>query len=75
MNLIADLFSFAYVPGWYLQLDELAELALPEPWRFKRLDSFTRNTDTPILERYIHSIFKKQAIDYNGEPDQGKAAD
>ena len=25
MNLIADLFSFAYVPGWYLQLDELAE--------------------------------------------------
>ena len=75
MNLIADLFSFAYVPGWYLQLDELAELALPEPWRFKRLDSFTRNTDTPILERYIHSILKKQAIDYNGEPDQGKAAD
>lgn len=52
MNLIADLFSFAYVPGWYLQLDELAELALPEPWRFKRLDYSTKNTDTPILERY-----------------------
>ena len=25
MNLLPDLFSFAYVPGWYRQLDELAE--------------------------------------------------
>ena len=35
MNLLPDLFSFAYVPGWYRQLDELAELARPEPWRFR----------------------------------------
>ena len=30
-----DLFSFSFVPNWYLQLDALAELALPEPWRFR----------------------------------------
>ena len=35
MILMPDLFSFAYVPNWYSQLDMLAEMALPEPWRFK----------------------------------------
>ncbi|MCQ5122473.1 hypothetical protein [Massilicoli timonensis] len=25
MNLMPDLFSFAYVPGWYAQLEELAD--------------------------------------------------
>ena len=29
----SDLFEFAYVPGWYLQLDELADMALPEIWQ------------------------------------------
>ena len=65
MNLLPDLFSFAYVPGWYCQLDELAGLALPEPWRFRNPNYYTKNTDTPILERYIHSIFKKQVIAFN----------
>lgn len=62
MNLMPDLFTFAYMPGWYEQLDELAELALQEPWRFWNPDYYTKNRDTPILERYIHSIFRKQAI-------------
>lgn len=31
-----DLFEFAYVPDWYGQLDELAAMALPESWRFKK---------------------------------------
>lgn len=53
MNLLPDLFSFAYVPGWYAQLDELAELARPEPWRFRKPMYSTKNPDTPILERYI----------------------
>lgn len=75
MNLLPDLFSFAYVPGWYCQLDELAGLALPEPWRFRNPDYYTKNTDTPILERYIHSIFKKQVIDFNEERNPEKAAD
>lgn len=38
MNLLPDLFSFAYVPGWYCQLNELAGLALLEPWRFRNPD-------------------------------------
>lgn len=74
MMLMTDLFASAYVPCWYLQLDELAKLALPEPWRFKHTDYVTKNTDTPILERYIHSIYKKQAIDYNNERNPGRAA-
>lgn len=56
MNLITDLFSFAYVPSWYTQLDELAELAIPEPWCFRSPNYYTKNQDTPILERYIHCI-------------------
>ena len=30
MMLLPDLFSFAYVPNWYIQLDTLADMALPE---------------------------------------------
>ena len=67
MILMPDLFSFAYVPNWYSQLDMLAEMALPEPWRFKNPIYLTKNPDTPILERYIHAIFKKQLIDYKEE--------
>ena len=74
MTLLPDLFSFAYVPSWYCQLDELAEMARPEPWRFREPMYLTKNPDTPILERYIHAIFKKQAIDYNEERDPAKAA-
>ena len=65
MTMLPDLFSFAYVPNWYIQLDELAALALPEPWRFRDPAYSTKNPDNPILERYIHAIFKKQVIDYN----------
>lgn len=67
-----DLFEFAYIPSWYLQLDELARLALPERWRFKNPDHILKNEDNPILERYIQSIFKKQAIDYDAETDDTK---
>ena len=74
MKLQCDLFDFAYVPGWYWQLDSLAEMVLPEPWRFREPVYATKNPDTPILERYIHSIFKKQAIDFNGEDDPAEAA-
>ena len=68
-----DLFEFAYVPEWYRQLDELKNMALPEPWRFKKTAVETKNMDTPILERYIHTIFRKQAIEYNSERDKLKA--
>ena len=69
MMLMPDLFSFAYVPSWYLQLDALAELALPEPWSFRNPLYLAKNPDTPILERYIHTVFRKQAIEFNNEPD------
>lgn len=69
-----DLFEFAYVPDWYGQLDELAAMALPESWRFKKPTAATKNTDTPILERYINMIFRKQSIDYNTEPNPNRAA-
>lgn len=75
MMLMPDLFSFAYVPNWYSQLDMLAEMALPEPWRFKNPIYLTKNPDTPILERYIHAIFKKQLIDYKDERNPNSAAE
>lgn len=72
--LTIDLFDFAYVPDWYGQLDELSRMALPEPWRFKKPTNVTKNQDTPILERYIHMIFRKQCIEFNSAEDARKAA-
>ena len=69
-----DLFEFAYVPDWYGQLEELEGLVLPEPWKFKRPSVETKNQDTPILERYIHTIFRKQSIDFNSAKDEAEAA-
>lgn len=60
-----DLFSFAYIPAWFEQLYTLAQLATPEPWRYKNPEYETQNTETPILERYINQIFRKQAVEYN----------
>ena len=56
MILMPDLFSFAYVPNWYSQLDMLAEMALPEPWRFKNPIYLTKNPDTPICLLYTSSV-------------------
>ena len=70
MLLLPDLFDFAYVPSWYDQLDTLAGMALPESWRFRNPAYPPKNTDTPILEKYIHYVFKKQIIDFNNEPDK-----
>lgn len=74
MMLTTDLFDFAYVPDWYGQLDELSRMALPEPWRFKKSANETKNIDTPILERYIHIIFRKQCIEFNSERDARRAS-
>jgi len=70
--MICDLFSFAYIPNWYLQLDELAEMALPEPWRFRDAEYSYKNTENPILERYLQSTFRKLAIDYDNESDSSR---
>ena len=68
-----NLFEFAYVPDWYGHLAELERLALPESWKFRKPSRETKNIDTPILERYIHTIFRKQVIDFNSESDPRKA--
>lgn len=65
-----DLFEFAYVPDWYGHLAELERLALPESWRFRKPSRETKNTETPILERYIHTIFRKQVIHSIQTPEQ-----
>lgn len=70
MLIQTDLFSFAFIPAWLDQLDKLAELALPEPWRFIRPSYESKNTDTPILERYLNFVFKKQAIEYVNSSNQ-----
>ena len=61
MTLQTDLFDFAYVPEWYRHLYDLKCMALPEAWQFKKPAVETKNFETPILERYIHTIFRKQA--------------
>lgn len=63
-----DLFQFAYIPAWYDQLDALAHMALPEPWRFRTTNPERKNQNTPILERYLHYIFKSAAIDHQNAP-------
>lgn len=65
-----NLFQFAYIPAWFEQLYELSQLAMPEPWCFKEPNNQTQNDQTPILERYIHQIFRKQIIEYNSAKDQ-----
>ena len=65
MILLPDLFEFAYVPNWFDHLITLAEMAVPESWRFTNPILPPRNTATPILEKYINYVFKKQVIDFN----------
>ena len=69
----SDLFEFAYVPDWYRHLHDLKCMALPEAWQFKKPAVETKNAETPILERYIHTIFRKQAIEFNSEQEDNKA--
>ena len=57
-----DLFEFAYVPDWYGHLAELERLALPESWKFRKPSRETKNTDTPILERYIQFFASRLLI-------------
>ena len=64
MIIQTDLFSFAYIPSWFDQLDALAEACLSESWRFRNPNPLIKNTDTPILERYIKAVFHKQAVDW-----------
>lgn len=70
-----DLFSFAFIPAWYEQLYDLSQFAVPEPWAYQRQEPGAANPETPILERYIHQIFRKQAVEYNYVEDDPYQAD
>lgn len=68
--------AFKAIRTFYEQeSSELAEMTLPKPWRFTNPIYLTKNPYTPILEQYIHAIFKKQLIDYKEERDAEKAAE
>lgn len=58
-----ELIRFAYFPGWYEQLDALAQMALPEPWRYRSCSAERRNMRTPVLERYLCTVCCALAID------------
>lgn len=60
-----DLFEFAYIPDWYEQLETLKKTALPETWSFKKPQYEYKNQTTPILERYIQQVFRRQAFEFN----------
>jgi len=68
-----ELFNFAYVPAWFEQLYELSQMAVPEPWRYKEPGYETQNTETPILERYLNQVFRKQAIEHNNAQNPSEA--
>ena len=59
-----NLFEFAFIPSWFEQLDTLAEMAIAEPWRFPIPQHVTKNEQTPILERYLQTVFQYTALDY-----------
>ena len=56
--------EFAYMGSYYDRLDELAALALPEPWKYRRNQECYKNQQTPILGYYMSSVYYKLAMDY-----------
>lgn len=68
-----DLFDFAYIPDWYEQLEILKQTALPEAWTFKKPQYAYKNQATPILERYIQHVFRRQAFCYNTAKERRQA--
>lgn len=68
-----DLFDFAYIPDWYEQLEILKKAALPEAWTFKKPQYTYKNQATPILERYIQHVFRRQTGAYNSAQDKRQA--
>lgn len=65
MTIPEELYDFAYCFDFPNELKNLAQMAIPEPWRFLKPQIEGNNTETPILERYIRNIFRHQAIMFN----------
>ena len=62
-----DLFALAYIPSWYEQLHDLAEMAQNESWKFKR-EYPNKNLETPILGAYINRVYRRLATLRNSTP-------
>lgn len=65
MILPDDLFNFSYFFDLHQSLHELAEMAIPETWRFSEPKIPSYNEETPILEKYVRSLYRFLAISYN----------
>lgn len=68
-----DLFLAAYAPRWSEQLENLALMAMPEPWRFKNPMFERKNAEYAVLERYLFSVFRNQVISHENAPSQEEA--
>lgn len=61
--MVLKLKEFAYFPNWPEHLGHLAEMALPEPWRFKRPLNDFLFADLSILDFYLKAVFRALAIE------------
>jgi hypothetical protein len=68
-----ELNKFAILDRWHEKLDQLEQLALPEPWGFKTPNPTAKNKKNPILSNYIKHTYKKLASDYNAASAAQKA--
>lgn len=67
-----SLTDFSYFADFYKSLRELAQLALPESWRFAEPKYPTNNKETPILERYLRSVYRHHAQRCNSTLDMSE---
>lgn len=66
-----NLFDFGYFPRWLDSLDELEDMAQPEPWAFPGEEYPNRlNTVNPILERYLNNVYMRAAALFNEADNQ-----
>lgn len=72
MILPDDVFDFSYFFDLYQSLRELAQMAIPEAWKFHSPQTPTYNEETPILEKYIRSLYRYLAISYNTSNSQAE---
>ena len=72
MVLPDDLFDFSYFFDLYQSMRELAQMAIPETWKFHSPQTPTYNDETPILEKYIRSLYRYLAISYNTASSQSE---
>ena len=57
-----DLFEFAYVPDWYGQLEQLAEMALPSPDKLRMRDIYLKG----VRARVLRSVSERRRIQTTG---------